>query len=1276
VEAFDPVTGQVGKDKKGNLKIQVVVDWPVCVGLSRCKEYKRFFKWAKHFNDYNPDITDEIFQLETYTSMRYQTKRYDEFVSSLNVFCQQERQFLEHCRLLRQLPDFFKPKELFCVMEDKQVQEQAEKLLQGFEIENDTIRCTNANELQALIPYVKRLLELFPQLGENTKGVLTQQQIGNNVYQFVTNRYVETLHQSPLGIKPDDSKLRDFLNSDEQKVLQLRMVDGDAWTGLIKVYQVLEKTPSMTDRLSEGHYTLLTLEHLLLVNQLVNLNTLLQSTTAPHLLMMSCETNQLLNVETEQILRSIFNTVRQKQSVKIILTTQSDGDTITFLQDIAKETLSDGFVTRDERLNWGDLTSSSQEELLQKRVTFQGASNCLNELMSAESPAGNFLPLGALLEDKELTIADPVPIANTYDDSYYIGRTLRHQKDGKRNIFNDKSRKYFPDSEASTEQEFKQFYQVNTKRNMRWVEDKSRRPYQQQSQGRLEKLCRYDTESSHTYTPDDLDKLLKQAEQQRVMLISDVAGMGKSTLLTHLSKEIKQKFPAKWMVRIDLNNHIDALEALEKENIHKEKAIEFVSERLLKLKPGLEMELFKQSCEQKQKVRIVIMLDGFDEISPNYKKTVIHLLQALRQTAVEQLWVTTRPHLRNELEEKLQELSYTLEPFSEENQVEFLTKFWILKNWFIEVDSKEKEGKKIKLAIYAKHLIKKLAQSIRDEERKCTGIPLQCRMLAEAFDDDVRTFCQSAEPIPEFPFKLDLLGLYERFIERKYDIYQKEKFQVPSNNVVAIEQRKRDLKSMREDHQLLALKVLFTEEQVAQLQNNGQYTFSAKELTRVGIVQVSYSGELHFIHRTFAEYYVADFLVNQLTEGSNTSQQVQDFLLQKIFLEKYYRIVRVFVDGLLSRTKPSKAVLRQYGQPMSSLEGGVPILHEATREGNANIVEFLLDSVQAGEHRDAVNELLVARDHYERTAWHLAAERGNAELLETIWKLAKQKLKAEEIRNELLLGIIKGNKTAWQIAASKCKIRVLEKLWEWATEELTPGEVKDKLFLAKCLLGRTAWQDAAMRGNTDFLDKVWEWVKKEVTPDEFCHKLLLGIDLTGTTAWHNTAEQGNVELLEKLWTWAKEKLTPGKLKYQVLLGKSGWKENAWHMAAEGGNIELQEKLWEWANETLTSDELNNKLLLGKDNKKRTAWHLAAEQGSVESLEKLWGWAKEKLTPDKLKNELLFARVRDKKTVWDVAAEQGKKEVLLKLYDWAADILTPAEMSNKSCFIEKRLNKVN
>jgi hypothetical protein len=51
----------------------------------------------------------------------------------------------------------------------------------------------------------------------------------------------------------------------------------------------------------------------------------------------------------------------------------SDNETVMFLRDIAKETLSDGFVTRDGHLTWCDLTPTSQEKLLENTVNFQGS---------------------------------------------------------------------------------------------------------------------------------------------------------------------------------------------------------------------------------------------------------------------------------------------------------------------------------------------------------------------------------------------------------------------------------------------------------------------------------------------------------------------------------------------------------------------------------------------------------------------------------------------------------------------------------------------------------------------------------------------------------------------------------------------------------------------------------------------------------------------------------------------------------------------------------------
>jgi hypothetical protein len=64
--------------------------------------------------------------------------------------------------------------------------------------------------------------------------------------------------------------------------------------------------------------------------------------------MLSCDTNQLLNVENKQMFESLFNALKKNQSVKLILNTQSENDTVPLLQDIAKEALSNGFVTKYE----------------------------------------------------------------------------------------------------------------------------------------------------------------------------------------------------------------------------------------------------------------------------------------------------------------------------------------------------------------------------------------------------------------------------------------------------------------------------------------------------------------------------------------------------------------------------------------------------------------------------------------------------------------------------------------------------------------------------------------------------------------------------------------------------------------------------------------------------------------------------------------------------------------------------------------------------------------
>jgi len=150
--------------------------------------------------------------------------------------------------------------------------------------------------------------------------------------------------------------------------------------------------------------------------------------------------------------------------------------------------------------------------------------------------------------------------------------------------------------------------------NFHWLEkNKSGGLVWQQSQGDLKTLRKYiDAHKSHSYAPSDLEKLLQEAKNHRVMIIVDKAGIGKTTVLTHLSERIKHKYPSHWLVRINLNDYTELLEAQNGKIIYKEWVLEFVSKEVLKLESHLEKDMFKKSFEGNEISKVVVMVDGFD----------------------------------------------------------------------------------------------------------------------------------------------------------------------------------------------------------------------------------------------------------------------------------------------------------------------------------------------------------------------------------------------------------------------------------------------------------------------------------------------------------------------------------------------------------------------------------------------------------------------------------------------------------------------------------------
>jgi hypothetical protein len=161
------------------------------------------------------------------------------------------------------------------------------------------------------------------------------------------------------------------------------------------------------------------------------------------------------------------------------------------------------------------------------------------------------------------------------------------------------------------------------------------------------------------------------------MLLAADPGMGKSTFLSNMEHEIKKLNPTKWVLRIDLGENTKTLKDTEFEREFIEKYKEFLWTAAHSPEQNalvLVKVIFLQALEQTENV--VVMLDGFDEVSPYYSRRVEMLIKEIMSKMRLKIWVASRFSCRMELEEIMMKFAFTLLPFSDENQIAYLEQCW------------------------------------------------------------------------------------------------------------------------------------------------------------------------------------------------------------------------------------------------------------------------------------------------------------------------------------------------------------------------------------------------------------------------------------------------------------------------------------------------------------------------------------------------------------------------------------------------------------------------
>jgi len=571
-----------------------------------------------------------------------------------------------------------------------------------------------------------------------------------------------------------------------------------------------------------------------------------------------------------------------------------------------RTTLSTNLTEVYDDWKFTDIVTDKRMLLLEKKVYFQGdeiklsdiVKNCDVGMLNALSSDS----ISRLLENEKLSIG--IPIEGTV--KYYIDRTLLCSKDIKTRIPVQGETKPALSNDILQE-------------------------IQDISSYREKELER---ETSPGLTPSTLLEV-----EGRVIFITDEPGMGKSALLTHLASETRKSHPDMWIVRVNINNYTRTLNELKTNGCDENGAIKLLTEAAqVKETDSLHLErrLFDNTCSSTG--NMVVLIDGVDEVSPHYTEQVVQILRLLNKTKIKKIWVTSRNSMKGFPEIEFQCHSHSLAPFTEKDQKRFLVKFW--KEKFLDVKGDCLEH-------LAQRLVELSMKHLTVGDNYFMGIPLQCVLLAEMFEEYLQQYSTAATV--ELPEHINVVMLYGRYVKKKWDIYSSEKKVSDRTNVIVLTDDEALHKIFIDNHTAAAFVAILSTQQLEKFADKTVAKKASDFLKNIekgeektGLIIDIIEERPVFQHRTLAEYFVATRLCDNISDSKT-------FMRDHLF-ESEFAAVRSFVDRILADKCP---------------------VHEAVLNSNVQHVTNLL------RQKESISE----NDHGERTPLHIAVSCSNIELI-------------------------------------------------------------------------------------------------------------------------------------------------------------------------------------------------------------------------------------------------------------------------------------------------------
>ncbi|XP_070493077.1 uncharacterized protein [Chironomus tepperi] len=498
------------------------------------------------------------------------------------------------------------------------------------------------------------------------------------------------------------------------------------------------------------------------------------------------------------------------------------------------------YVTEVISHSWENMTEKLKDKVLNSNFTFQDESLKLKKLEGINSDIFNYLTsdqIVSVLDGQKLVVHHMIK----NETKFYVERKFENANI--REIYYyflevlGKNRYYCWETSTKSNKTFESFYQEFMSQNISDqmnIIDRIKRSYG------FEYCVYYDSfkeEVSSNSVPLDFEKVLKSAIDSKLFILSGEAGTGKTITFEQLTIKFKKMFPTRWVSYIDLKDYKHVYQGNRTLN-----DVENMLETIFGLssKNEFERQIFKFSFKSGN---LILFWNGFDEISPQYSEHVLGILSLIRDSTANIQLVCTRPLYSDLLKNNFLIQTYSLIPFDSDEQENYIKKFLMSEN----IDES-------KIPNYLDK-VQKIVKSTGSKQSFDT--PLMLGMITELIASDEIIY--ESENIYE---------IYQKFVKKKIDIWhQKSEFATKFVNSSLTDRRRFDMMKLYQSYALKtesssrtttinALKLRIMRQKIpAEL--------TSDEISRMGILYIN-GNYVKFAHRTFAEFFVAQYLIESL----------------------------------------------------------------------------------------------------------------------------------------------------------------------------------------------------------------------------------------------------------------------------------------------------------------------------------------------------------------------------------------------------------------------------